>query len=127
MDPDSNSLVAVLVAACATLVVGIAAGVTLLSIRVGTGASRAGLRMRTQASEIRRDAPGLRMRIERATDRVDRLREEWAATDQAVTDLADTLVSARDTLEGLTRGRLALLIRGAGIVSKAAQLALLWR
>ena len=67
------------------------------------------------------------MRIERATDRVDRLREEWAATDQAVTDVADTLASARGSLEGLTRGRLALLIRGAGIVSKTAQLALLWR
>ena len=127
MDPDSNSLVAVLVAACATLVVGIAVSVTLLSIRIGRGTSRAGLRMRTQASEVRRDAPGLRMRIEGATDRVDRLREQWAATDQAVTDVADTLASARGSLEGLTRGRLALLIRGAGIVSKTAQLALLWR
>jgi hypothetical protein len=127
VDPDSNTLVAVLVAACATLVVGIAAGVTLLSIRVRTGASRAGLRMREQASEVRRDAPGLRVRIERAADRVDRLRQQWAATDQAVTDVADTLASARGSLEGLTRGRLALFVRGAGIVSKAAQVALLWR
>ena len=127
MDPDSNSLVAVLVAACATIVVGIAAGVTLLSIRFRAGASRTALRMRTQASETRRDAPELRMRIERAAGRVDRLREEWVATDQAVTDLTGTLTSMRGSLEGLTRGRLALLIRGAGIVSKAAQVALLWR
>ena len=127
MDPDSNSLVAVIVAACAILAVGVAAGVTLLSIRFRTGASTATLRMRTQASEVRRDAPELRMRIERVAGRVDRLREEWAATDQAVTDLTGTLESVRDSLEGLTRGRLALLIRGAGFVSKAAQVALLWR
>jgi hypothetical protein len=127
VDPDSNDLVAVLVAACATLVVGAAAGVTLLSIRFRIAASRATLRMRTQASDVRRDAPELRLRIERAAGGVDRLREEWRATDQAVTDMTGTLASVRGSLEGLTRGRLALLIRGAGIVSKAAQVALLWR
>jgi hypothetical protein len=125
--PDSSELVAVVVAVCALLVVGIAAGLTLLVIRLTQGASLARRHMTEQVSTLRHDVPGLRARIDHAASRVDRLREEWAATDQAVTDMTVTLASMRGSLERLTRGRLAMLIRGAGLVSKAAQLALLWR
>ena len=127
MDPDTSDLVAVLVAVCALLVVGFAAGVTLLAIRFRSGAIRARDRVTVMTSDVRRNAPGVRARIELSASRVDRLREQWAATDQAVTDLTGSLTSLRGSLERLTRGRLAMLIRGAGIVSKAAQVALLWR
>jgi hypothetical protein len=127
VDPDTSDLVAVLVAVCALLVVGFAAGVTLLAIRFRSGAIRARDRVTVMTSDVRRNAPGVRARIELSASRVDRLREQWAATDQAVTDLTGSLTSLRGSLERLTRGRLAMLIRGAGIVSKAAQVALLWR
>ena len=127
MDPDTRSLVAVIVAVCALLVVGFAAGVTLLAIRSTRGAITARGRVTALTSDLRRDAPGVRARIEQSAIRVDRLREQWAATDQAVTDLTGSLTSLRGSLQRLTRGRLAMLIRGAGIVSKAAQVALLWR
>jgi hypothetical protein len=127
VDPDTNSVVAALVVAGATLVVCVATGVWLLSERFARDSARARHGMEARAGALRRDAPGLRLRIDHATVRVDRLREEWAASDQAVTDMTESLVSLRGALEGLTRGRLAILIRGAGIVSKAAQVALLWR
>ena len=127
MDPDTSTLVAVLIAVCALLVVGVAASVSLLAIRFSRGATRACRGLTDQASAVRREAPALRTRIEGATTRIDRLREEWAATDQAVTDMTVTLASMRGSIQQLSRGRLATLIRGAGIVSKAAQLALLWR
>ncbi len=127
MDPDTSSLVAVVVAVCALLVAGVAAGLTLLAIRLGKHASVARARMTAQASTLRREGPARRARIEEAAARVDRLRDEWAATDQAVSDMTDTLAAVRGSLERLTQGRLAMLIRGAGVASKAAQLVLLWR
>lgn len=127
MDPEANSLVAVVVAVCALLVVGAAAGITLLAIRLAHGASVTGHRLAQHASAVQQEGPALRARIHEATSRVERIREEWAAADQSVTDVTATLASMRGSLERLTRGRLATLIRGAGLVSKAAQLALLWR
>ncbi len=127
MDPETNSLVAVLVAVCALLVAGIAAAVSLFATRVARTMTLARERLDAQTTRLRHDGPVLRAQVEQARVRVDRLREEWAATDEAVTDMTATLASVRGSLEGLTRGRLAMLIRGAGIVSKAAQLALLWR
>ena len=127
MDPEASNLVAVLSAVCALLVAGVAASVSLLAIRWSRGASRTLRELTVQASVVRRDVPVLRARIDRATSRIDRLGEQWAATDRAVSDMTVTLTSMRGTLEGLTRGRLAMLIRGAGFVSKAAQVALLWR
>jgi hypothetical protein len=127
VDPDTSSLVAVLVAVCALFVAGLAAGVVLLASRSTHGAAQARQRVTELTIAVRRDAPGTRARIEQSASRVDRLREQWAATDEAVTDVTDSLISLRGSLERLTKGRLAMLIRGAGIVSKAAQVALLWR
>ena len=127
MGPDTSELVAVVVAVCALLVMGVAAGLTMLATRLTRDASLARRRITTQASTLRHDVPGLRARIDQAASRVDRLRDEWAATDKAVTEMTVTLASMRGSLERLTRGRLATLLRGAGLVSKAAQFALLWR
>lgn len=49
------------------------------------------------------------------------------ATDRRMVAAIGSMTSLRHSLEGLTQGRLATLIRGAGIVSKVAQFALLWR
>jgi hypothetical protein len=124
---DPNSVVAVLVLACALLVAGLAAGSALLVTRLLHGASVARHRLIEQTTSLRRQGPASRARMEQAANRVDRIRDEWAATDRTVADMTVTLATMRGSLEGLTRGRLAMLIRGAGFVSKAAQVALLWR
>jgi Spy/CpxP family protein refolding chaperone len=127
VDPDTRSLVAVLAAVCALLVAGAAAAVSLFAARVARDSTRTRHRLHAQTTMVRHDGPVLRARIERASSRIDRLREQWAATEDAMTSMTGTLASMRGSLEGLTRGRLAMLMRGAGIVSKAAQVALLWR
>jgi hypothetical protein len=127
VDPDTSSLVAVLAAVCALLVAGAAAAVSLFAARAARASAHTRRRLHEQTATVRRDGPALRARIDQASSRVGRLREQWAATDDAMTGMTGTLGSMRGSLEGLTRGRLAMLIRGAGIVSKAAQVALLWR
>jgi hypothetical protein len=127
VSPDTSNLVAVVVAACAVLAACVGVGVVLLAARLAHGTTRARTRLTEASSVVRQDAPRVRERLELATGRIDRLREVWVASDQATTDLTGSLASARRSLEGLTQGRLAVLIRGAGIVSKVAQFALLWR
>jgi hypothetical protein len=127
VSPDTSSLVAVVVAVCAVLVACAGVGLVLLAIRLTQGATRARERLVAASSVVRQDAPRVRERLALATGRIDRLREVWVASDQATMDLTGSLASARRSLVGLTQGRLAVLIRGAGIVSKVAQFALLWR
>lgn len=126
MTPDA-SLVAVLVAIGAALVASAGAGFWLLARRISRGSAAVRDRMLMAEAALRRDVPVLRGHMDVVTARVDVLRTQWAASDVAVVDMTDSLASIRGSLEGLTRGRLAALIRGAGIVSKMAQVALLWR
>jgi hypothetical protein len=127
VSPEASSLVAIVVAVGAALVACAAAGSLLLAARVARGAAgaRDGLARATVA--LRREGPSLRDRMAATTRRLDLLRVRWVATDQAMAGLTASLGSVRGSLERVTQGRLATVIRGAGIVSKVAQFALLWR
>jgi hypothetical protein len=127
VSPDTNSLVAAIAALCAAVMACVAVSVVLLVRRSSGGATQARHRLTAAASSVRSDGPRLRAHLATTAHRVGQLQEGWQATDRAVGELTDTLGSVRGSLEGLTKGRLATLIRGAGIVSKVAQLALLWR
>ena len=127
MDPDANSFLAVLAAVCAVLVACLAAGVVLLATRVRASATRGRDRLTVTTSTLRRDLPRVRERLTASTARLVSMRDRWAATDRAMTEIGGSLASVRESLERLTRGRLATLIRGAGIVSRVAQFSLLWR
>ena len=127
MSPDTNSLVAVVAAVCAVLVACVAVVLVLLTRRLTGGSARARQQLAAAAAVVRTDSPRLRARLEATTVRMGQLEERWSAADRAVSDMTGSLASMRGTLESLTQGRLAMLIRGAGIVSKVAQFALLWR
>lgn len=127
MDPDANSLLAVLAAVCAALVACVAVGIVLLATRVGVRSGRARHRLELTTSTLRRDGPRVRRRLAASTARLESMRLRWSASDLVMTGVGKSLASVRESLERLTRGRLATLIRGAGMVSKVAQFALLWR
>jgi hypothetical protein len=78
-------------------------------------------------SSVHREAPIARLRLAQAGERVDQLRRRWAAGDRAMGKLSRSLVAARASIERITRGRLAGVVRGAGLLSRTAQLAWLWR
>lgn len=78
-------------------------------------------------SSVRHEGPRLRRRLSVTGDQADRLVARAEATDRRMVAAIGSMTSLRHSLEGLTQGRLATLIRGAGIVSKVAQFALLWR
>lgn len=127
MSPDANNLVAIVVTVCAILTAGAAVGVVVLARRVSGASRQVRDRLGTAASVVRRDGPVLRDRLVTATDRLDRMRGRSDDTERAMADLTRSLTGVRVSLERLTRGRLAMLIRGAGVASRAAQFALLWR
>lgn len=127
MSPDANSLVAAFAAVGAVLVACVAVGFALLAARVRVGSARATDRLVRAIPAVHQDAARIRLTLTTASDRLDRLRDQWRDTDRVVSDMSVSLVAVRGSLERLTRGRLATLIRGAGMVSKVAQFALLWR
>lgn len=127
MSPEANSLVAVVVAVGAALVACAAVGLVLLATRMVDASVRARVRIERAMVVVGEDAARFRHRIEAAAGQLDALRARWVATEGATSRATTSLASARRSLEGITKGRLAMLIRGAGIVSKVAQFALLWR
>jgi hypothetical protein len=127
VSPDTSSLVAVIAALCAVAAACVAVGAVLLARRLTADSVRARRQLAAAASVARTDGPRVRARLDATTERMGQLEVRWSAADRAVSEMTGTLASARGSLEGLTRGRLAMLIRGAGIVSRAARFALLWR
>ncbi len=127
MSPESALLVAVAIAVCAV----IAAGSAVLIVRATAGYRRTLLWRREELghAEIRvsHAAAAARDDVERVRATVDRMREERASWDDEMRRLTHTLREQRTTIEGMTRGRLARIIRMAHLVSKAAQFAFLWR
>lgn len=127
MSPDPSSLVAALVAVGAVLVACVAVGLALLAARVRRGSARATERLGRATPAIRQDAARVRATLTMASDRLDRVGAQWRAGDAAMSGVTVSMAALRGSLERFTRGRLATLIRGAGVVSKVAQFALLWR
>jgi hypothetical protein len=127
VDPGTSALVAALVAACAVLVACAAVVVVLLGRAVGRRSSQAGERLRRATSVMGLEAPAARRRLIAAADRIDALHQSGAASDQRLGGLTGSLADLRGAIEGMTQGRLARLIRTASLVSRAAQVALLWR
>jgi hypothetical protein len=76
---------------------------------------------------VRRDIPRIRDLLGRIQADLVRLRQQDAAMDRRLGRMTEGLETVRRTIEGVTRGRSAALIRGARVVSRAAQFALLWR
>jgi hypothetical protein len=58
---------------------------------------------------------------------VEGMRVEGASLERDIVRLTDSLREQREGIERVTRGRLATVIRVAGVMSKAARFALLWR
>ena len=127
VSPGTSPLVAALVAVCAVLVACAAVLVVLLARWVNGRASGATERLRSLTSAVGREAPAARHRLTRAADRTDALRERWRVADRTLDGPTGSLAAVRGSIESMTQGRLAGLIRAAGLVSRAAQVALLWR
>jgi hypothetical protein len=127
VDPGTSALVAALVAACAVLVACAAVVVVLLGRAVGGRSSQASERLRRATSAVALEAPAARRRLMASADRIDALHQSGAAADRVVGGLTGSLADMRGAIEGMTQGRLARLIRTASLVSRAAQVALLWR
>ena len=127
MSPESALLAAVVIAVCAV----IAAGSAVLIVRATAGYRRTLVRRREELghAEVRvsHAAADARDGVERVGAAVGRLRVERAAWDDEMRRLTDALRTQRRNIEGMTRGRLARIIRVAHLVSKAAQFAFLWR
>lgn len=127
MIPDTSSLIAALVAVCAVLVACVAVGIVLLAGRMRRRLGVARERFVQTTAALRRDGPRVRHLLARIEADLDRVQRQDAAMDRRLVGMTSSLVPIRQSIEGITRGRLAVLIRGAGVVSKAAQFALLWR
>lgn len=127
MSPGTNSLIAAFVAVAAVLVACAAVGAVLLATRVRgrLAATRHDLARSTE--RVGRDVPRVRDLLGGIDATLVRLRRQDAAMDRRLVRMTEGLVPIRRTIEGVTRGRLALLLRGAGALSRAAQFALLWR
>ncbi|MFN8519275.1 MAG: hypothetical protein U0667_07785 [Chloroflexota bacterium] len=127
MDPVASSLVALVAAAGAALVACVAVGFVLSATRMTRRSAQARVRLDRATTSLREDAPRLRGRLEAAVGHLQTVGDRWVATDRAMADMTTSLATLRGSLERITQGRLAMLIRGAGIASKVAQFALLWR
>ena len=127
MSPESALLEAVIIATGAVIA---AVGAVFL-VRAMSGLRSDLARQRTAMAmtgdQTRRDAPGLRARMEHTTVTVERMRADGASWDADIGRLTDSLHAQREGIERLTRGRLAMAIRMASILSKAARFAILWR
>lgn len=127
MDPATSSLIAALVAVVAVLMACVAAGLVLLAVRgpARLAGTRRGLARTT--GRVAQELPRVRRLLEDMEVDLVRLRQQDVEMDRRLSAATDTLVPVRRAIEGVTRGRLAVLIRGAGMLSRAAQFALLWR
>ena len=79
------------------------------------------------AVRMSRDAAGLRERMVHTATAVERMRSDGAHWDEDIGRLTEALRAQRKGIEQVTHGRLAMVIRMAGVVSKAARFAFLWR
>jgi len=105
----------------------VAVVLVLSATRMARRSAQARVRLDGAMTSLRRGAPRLRGRLDAAAHRLQALGDRSVATDRAMADLTTSLATVRGSLERITQGRLAMLIRGAGIASKVAQFALLWR
>ncbi len=127
MSPDISTLIAALVAACAVLVASAAVGLVLLARRLRMWSTSACVRLDRAGDMLCREAPRVRLLLGRLDADVERIRRQDAAMDARLVGMSASLLTIRRTIEGVTQGRLATFIRGAGILSRVAQFALLWR
>jgi leucyl aminopeptidase (aminopeptidase T) len=127
VSPESALLAAVIIAICAA----ISAGSAVLIVRA-TGRYRRLLALRREELghaevEVSHVAADARDGMARVVVAAERMREEEASWDDELRRLTHVLQEQRANIEGMTRGRLARIIRVAHMVSKAAQFAFLWR
>jgi len=125
--PETALLVAVIIACCAVL----AAVTAVVVIRVASGSGSVMVRRRETIGRATvrtsRDAADLRDQLERTTRALEQMRANGASLDDGMIKLTKSLQAQRTGIERMTHGRLATVIRFAGLVSKAAQVAFLWR
>jgi hypothetical protein len=125
--PESALLEAVIIVTCAV----IAAVGAVVMVRALSRSRSALVQQRAEsiraADQARRDAAALRVQMEHTRATVERMRIDGATWDRDIGRLTDSLRAQRNGIEQVTRGRLATVIRMAGVMSKAARFALLWR
>jgi len=127
VSPETAQFVAVIVVICAVLV----AGGTTLMVRAASR-NRAGLVQRREAVErsavrVSRESAELRDRMEHVTRSLERMRVDGTSWERDMQRWTGSLREQRASIERMTQGRLASIIRMARVVSKAAQVAFLWR
>lgn len=76
---------------------------------------------------VSRESADLRDRVEHVTAALEQMRVDGTSWDDDMRRLAGSLRTQREGIERMTQGRLATFIRLARLVSKAAQVAFLWR
>jgi hypothetical protein len=119
--------VAVIIAICAV----VAAATAMVVIRAASRSRSSMVRRRESigraAVRTSRDSADTRDQMQQASTALERVRGEGASWDADMIRLTNTLRAQRAGIDGMTHGRVARLIRLAGLVSKAAQVAFLWR
>ena len=127
MNPGTSSLIAALVAVAAVLVACAAVVAVLLAVRLQGRLPGTRRELTEATARVGRELPRVRALLGSMEADLVRLRRQDAEMDRRLVSMTESLVPIRRTIESITRGRLALLIRGAGVVARAAQFTLLWR
>lgn len=96
------------------------------------GRYRSGLMRRRDAlgranGSVRRVCADVRDRSAGTAASAERMRRDGESWDVDMSRLSQSLREQRPAIERLTHGRLAMGARVAGLISKAAQIAFLWR
>jgi len=125
--PETALLVAVIIASCAVLAAVTAVVVIRVASRSGSVMVRRRETFGRATVRTSRDAADLRDQLDRTTRALERMRANGASLDDDMIRLTKSLQAQRAGIEGMTHGRMARVIRLAGLVSKAAQVAFLWR
>ena len=127
MRPETAFFVAVIVALCAVLVASGAVLTVRAAFRVRTGLVRRREAIGQSSVRVSRESAELRDQIERTTLALGQMRNDSASWDHEMVRLTGSLRTQRESIDRMTQGRLASVIRVARMVSKAAQFAFLWR
>jgi len=125
--PETAFFVAVIVALCAVLVASGAVLIVRAAFRGGVALVRQREAFGQSSVRVSRESAVLRDRIERTTMALGQIRNDGMAWDQEMQRLTESLRTQRESIDRMTQGRLASVIRVARMVSKAAQFAFLWR
>jgi hypothetical protein len=124
---ESATLLAVLAAPTAVLVLVLALAVALLARRGRRSLGRAAARLQRAEAPARDDLSAARAALARATIASAELRRQGRRLDADIAAWTTDLAATHHTIERVTRGRLGPTVRAMQLAAALARVALLWR